>query len=381
MPGGHRQSWCRLAELYLYAVRRARSKWRFNRVAGVVLPGRLAVRLATPQRWMNLFAMKAELLALFPIALEPFFLVISAQHHSTMTELILIRHGETDWNRELRFQGQVDAAERHGPGAACRVAQRLLAERFGVEHLVCSDRRCARGRRPSLRRRRCCPTCHWTPWRPRAARAKLWHCGRAAKDVKTDYAEAWERWVRFEADYGMPGGETTRQFHTRVMDAVQRIAQQYAGKTVLVVTHGGVPDMVWRTAQGLGLDGPRQSDIPNAGLNRARVQGGAIEVLHWADTRHLQDFTCAAGVRPDQAGGALAPSLRRRADRSSGLPPIAPPGEQLVPGRWQRQRQHIVEHGRLHSRSRIRASRRCIVQPGWGCSSSSSASPAAPRRL
>ena len=96
--------------------------------------------------------------------------------------------------------------------------------------------------------------------------------------------------MRFGADYGMPGGETTRQFHTRVMDAVRRIAQQYAGKTVLVVTHGGVLDMVWRTAQGLGLDGPRQSDIPNAGLNRVRVQGGAIEVLHWADTRHLQDL-------------------------------------------------------------------------------------------
>ena len=57
-----------------------------------------------------------------------------------MTELILIRHGETDWNRELRFQGQVDVPlNATGLEQARRVAQRLLAERFGVEHLVCSD--------------------------------------------------------------------------------------------------------------------------------------------------------------------------------------------------------------------------------------------------
>ena len=209
-----------------------------------------------------------------------------------MTELILVRDGETDWNRELRFQGQVDVPlNATGREQARRVAQRLLAARFGVEHLVCSD---------LLRTRQTAEP---------AAQALLPHLsldavgdpglreqnfgivdGLRVQDVKTEHAEAWERWVRFEADYGMPGGETTRQFHTRVMDAVQRIAQQYAGKTVLVVTHGGVLDMVWRTAQGLGLDGPRQSDIPNAGLNRVRVQGGAIEVLHWADTRHLQDL-------------------------------------------------------------------------------------------
>ena len=57
---------------------------------------------------------------------------------------------------------------------------------------------------------------------------------------------------------------------------------------MVVVTHGGVLDMVWRTAHGLGLHGPRQSDIPNAGYNRVRLDvGGAITVLDWADARHL----------------------------------------------------------------------------------------------
>ena len=76
--------------------------------------------------------------------------------------------------------------------------------------------------------------------------------------------------MRFEADYGMPGGET-RQFHTRVMDAVYRISPTVRGKTVLVVTHGGVLDMIWRTACGTGLDG-LAAGHPNAGLNRVRVE-------------------------------------------------------------------------------------------------------------
>ncbi len=61
-------------------------------------------------------------------------------------------------------------------------------------------------------------------------------------------------------------------------------------QTLVVVTHGGVLDMVYRTALGLPLSGPRQSEIPNAGLNRVRLQGEAIEILNWADTGHLTDL-------------------------------------------------------------------------------------------
>jgi probable phosphoglycerate mutase len=56
---------------------------------------------------------------------------------------------------------------------------------------------------------------------------------------------------------------------------------------VVIVTHGGVLDMIYRTARSLPLSGPRQSDIPNAGLNRVRVHDGRFEILAWADIDHL----------------------------------------------------------------------------------------------
>ena len=55
--------------------------------------------------------------------------------------------------------------------------------------------------------------------------------------------------------------------------------------------HGGVLDMVWRTAHGLSLSGPRPSEIPNAGFNRIRIADPAapavIDILECADARHL----------------------------------------------------------------------------------------------
>ena len=209
-----------------------------------------------------------------------------------MTELILIRHGETDWNRELRFQGHVDVPlNATGHEQARRLAERLAAERLAVDHLVCSDLiRTQQTAAPSLQA--LLPQLRIETLTDSSLREQSFGIvdGMRVDDIKAGHAEAWSQWLRFEADSGMPGGETTRQFHARVMDAMRRIAQQYQGQKVMVVTHGGVLDMVWRTARGTGLAGPRQSDIPNAGLNRVRIDGEAVEVLDWADVRHLADL-------------------------------------------------------------------------------------------
>ena len=55
-----------------------------------------------------------------------------------MTELLFIRHGETDWNRQQRFQGQIDVPlNATGQAQAQRLATRLAADRH--DHFFVSD--------------------------------------------------------------------------------------------------------------------------------------------------------------------------------------------------------------------------------------------------
>lgn len=203
-----------------------------------------------------------------------------------MTELILIRHGETDWNRELRFQGQVDVPlNAMGLEQARRLATRMAGE--PVHQLYQSDLLRTRQTAEPLARQLALAGLDEPGLREQSfGRVD----GMRVDDIKADYPDAWAGWLAFNEDYAMPEGETTRQFHARVMDSVRRLVAAHPRQTLLVVTHGGVLDMVWRTARALGLNGPRQSEIPNAGFNRVRFNGDAIDILDWADTRHLADM-------------------------------------------------------------------------------------------
>lgn len=203
-----------------------------------------------------------------------------------MTDLILVRHGETDWNRELRFQGHVDVGLNEiGHEQARRVAARLAAER--ADHLYVSDLLRARQTAHPVAQKLGVRSIVDAALREQSFGAVD---GMRVDDIKAQHPQAWEAWLRFHEDYCMPGGETMREFHARVMAAVRRIAADHHGATVVIVTHGGVLDMIWRTARSLPLGGPRQSDIPNAGVSRVLVRDTAFEIVSWADTAHLEDL-------------------------------------------------------------------------------------------
>lgn len=203
-----------------------------------------------------------------------------------MTELILLRHGETDWNRELRFQGHVDVGlNAIGLEQARRLAGRLAGEK--AHRIYASDLLRAQQTAHPVARQLGMGSVTDPALREQSfGRVD----GMRVEDIQKQHPEAWAAWLQFHEDYAMPGGESIRQFHTRVMDAVNRLVAAHRGETLVIVTHGGVLDMIYRTARSLGLSGPRQSEIPNAGLNRVRFAEGRFEILSWADTAHLADL-------------------------------------------------------------------------------------------
>ncbi len=215
-----------------------------------------------------------------------------------MAHLTLIRHGETDSNRVHRFQGQMDVPlNATGLLQAERLGERLAGEHFDVG--VVSDLSRARATAAPIAQRLNLAMQPDARWREQAFGVFE---GLEVGDVLDRHPDLWTQWVRHDADFALPGGgESVRDFHARVWSALDALAAAHVGQRVLVVTHGGVLDMVWRTVRGQPLSSARQCAIPNAGLNRLCWRGpGDADIEVWADDGHL------AGLPPQPSTVSLS---------------------------------------------------------------------------
>jgi probable phosphoglycerate mutase len=198
--------------------------------------------------------------------------------------VILIRHGETEWNREGRVQGyHADSPlTEAGRGQARALAERFARER--VDALYASDTGRARRTASPIGAATGLRVIHDAALRERNYGGFE---GHTFAEVERDFPEEYERFCTRDPNYVPPGGESATQFRDRVMAAFERIVAETSGRRVAVVTHGGVLGIVYRHAMDVPLEARRGYTLANASLNQFRYAAGRWLLETWGDVAHL----------------------------------------------------------------------------------------------
>jgi probable phosphoglycerate mutase len=200
------------------------------------------------------------------------------------TRIVVVRHGETEWNVASRIQGHSDSPlTAAGEAQAGAIAARLAGESF--DRLVSSDL----GRALRTARAIAARTGHAVEADARLRERNYGVAeGLTHGEIGVHYPEIFSRVRETDPDYVVPGGESRRQMYERIRDAFESLARDCAGGRLAVVCHGGVLAMLYRHVHGIPVGAARAIPIPNASYNAVVRDGGGWLVEAWADTAHLE---------------------------------------------------------------------------------------------
>ncbi len=206
----------------------------------------------------------------------------------TTTRFCLIRHGETHWNVERRLQGHTDTGlNSRGKAQAIQIATALKNISLNFDALYTSDLKRAADTANAIVKKFKVPAIVMNELRERHFGSLQ---GLSIADAPTLVPDLWRAHITRELDHKLEGGESINQFAGRVQNALETIRQKHFGQTVLLVSHGGTLDMMYRIASGQALDTARIVSVPNASLNWLIHDGQGWAVELWADMRHLDDL-------------------------------------------------------------------------------------------
>lgn len=151
-----------------------------------------------------------------------------------MTQFCLVRHGQTDWNLEGRYQGQSDVPlNQHGHAQAASLVERLAGQAFSA--VYSSDLLRAHQTAEPIARTLGL-SIQFDP-RLREINQGEWE-GVLVDDIKARYAELWSQRTVDPASVRPPGGETVAEVAERVYAALDDIARLFPTERVLIVSHG-----------------------------------------------------------------------------------------------------------------------------------------------
>ena len=200
------------------------------------------------------------------------------------TRLIVIRHGETDWNLGTRIQGHTDIAlNMTGLQQAARVANALRGET--LDAIYASDLLRAWQTANAIAHATQSQLVREPGLRERSFGSFE---GKTYSELEAEFPEDSRRWRQRDPDWTPPAGESLVTMRERIVSTAARLAQQHLGGQIVLVAHGGVLDQLYRLATGQGLQAPRTWQLGNAAINRLLWTPEGFTLVGWADARHLE---------------------------------------------------------------------------------------------
>jgi alpha-ribazole phosphatase len=199
--------------------------------------------------------------------------------------IYLIRHGETEYNREGRYQGTIDVPlSQRGQEQAASLAHRLREEE--IEAIYTSDLGRARETAQAIARDHDLDVIIEEGLRERGF--GQWE-GLTFGEIKERFPQVASHWLQDPLHTEVPGGEDFGAFQRRIIATLDGIRRRHREGNIAVITHGGPILAILAHILQLEGDGMLRLRLDNACLSIIEYFGPTPVLILWNDTCHLPE--------------------------------------------------------------------------------------------
>ncbi|ABO50429.1 phosphoglycerate mutase [Desulforamulus reducens MI-1] len=202
------------------------------------------------------------------------------------TRMYLVRHGETQWNADGRFQGHSDVPLSVLGRSQVETLTTKLSQ-LKIDAFYSSDLSRAMETAEILAKKHQCQIYYLPDLRE--INFGEWE-GLTFEEIAQNYGELSSQWWANPFTTQIPSGESLQDVAERCAKAVHEIIDRHAGKTVVVAAHGGVIRMIVAHALGMDFQHYWKLRLDNVSLTIVEYHGYEKAILElYNDTCHLKN--------------------------------------------------------------------------------------------
>jgi len=204
-----------------------------------------------------------------------------------LTRIVLVRHGQTAWNREIRFRGQADLPLDEWGLAQAEATGRYLAKRWPVDAVYASPLQRAMQTAEAI------ADVHALRAQPFEGLLDInfgaWQ-GRSPDEVAQHYPDLLQAWWEAPHTVGFPDGESLDVVRSRAVAGLSQLIGRHQGRAIGLVGHAVVNRVLLCSVLGLGNEHFWRIQQDTCAVNVFEAdQQGIYTVTVLNDTSHLQD--------------------------------------------------------------------------------------------